>query len=142
MTDIADKPTRSRADWHQKFVVEERYVEPSVRRRFYVLSAVLVVVGAVAFTILLVGVLTHTGVQRLDMPVERWFNAQRSQGLTGFMIAMAIIFGPVALPIIIFVVLVVWVIAARKAMSCRLYSASTSRRRCSIWASSARRRAT
>ncbi len=113
MTDIADRPTRSRAGWHQKFVVEERYVEPSVRRRFYVLSAVLVVVGAVAFTILLVGVLTHTGVQRLDMPVERWFDAQRSQGLTGFMIAMAIIFGPVALPIIIFIVVVVWIVAAR-----------------------------
>ncbi len=113
MTDIVHKPSRSWADWHEKFVVEERYVEPSVRRRFYVLSSVLVVVGAVAFTILLVGVLTHTGIQRLDVPIERWFDAQRSQGLTGFMIAMAIIFGPVALPIIVFIVVAVWIIAAR-----------------------------
>ncbi len=113
MTDLADSPTRRWADWHSKFVVEERYVDPSVRRRFYVLSAVLIVVGAVAFTILLVGVLTHTGIQRLDAPVEAWFDAQRSAPMTGFMIALAIIFGPIALPIIIFVVVVVWIIAAR-----------------------------
>ena len=106
-------PASRWADWNSKFVVEERFVDPSVRRRFYALSAVLVVLGAIAFTILLVGVLTHTGVQRLDAPVERWFDAQRSPPTTGFMIALAIVFGPVALPIIILVVVVVWIIAAK-----------------------------
>ena len=109
---IVEQPASRWTDWHRKFIVEERYVDPSVRVRFYVLSAVLVVLGAVAFSILLYGVLTHTGVQRLDVPIERWLNAQRSGPATGFMIAMAIIFGPIALPIIVLVVVVVWIIAA------------------------------
>jgi undecaprenyl-diphosphatase len=99
--------------WHEKFIVEERYVEPRVRRRLYTTSAVLVSVGLLAFVFLLVSVLTHSGFQRLDEPVETWFNAQRSKDTTGFMIALAIIFGPVALPIITVVVLVGWVVAAR-----------------------------
>jgi undecaprenyl-diphosphatase len=113
MNAIAEKSPSRWTDWHRKFVVEERYVDPAVRQRFYVLSVTLIVIGAIAFSILLYGVLTHTGIQKLDVPVERWFDAQRSTPATGFMIALAIIFGPVALPIIVFVVVVVWIIAAR-----------------------------
>jgi membrane-associated phospholipid phosphatase len=99
--------------WRSKFIVEERYVEPHVRRRLYVGATVLIVVGVAAFTFLLVSVLTHSGFALLDRPVESWFDAQRSAGTTRFMIVLAIIFGPVALPIVVFVVLVVWIIAAR-----------------------------
>jgi membrane-associated phospholipid phosphatase len=111
---VASSPLRGGLSrWHQKFIVEERHVRREARRRLYVTSAVLVAIGLIAFSILLVGVLTHTGVQRLDGPVELWFNAQRSRDTTGVMIALAVIFGPVSLPIIIVVVIVVWVIAAR-----------------------------
>jgi undecaprenyl-diphosphatase len=96
-----------------KFVVEERYMSPAARRGLYVLSAVLIAVGLAAFVFLLVSVLTHTGFQQLDRPVEQWFDAQRNRDTTGFMIVLAIVFGPVALPIIILVSLVVWIVLAR-----------------------------
>lgn len=99
--------------WRSKFVVEERYLQPHARRRLYLGATVLIVVGFVAFTFLLASVLTHSGFELLDRPVENWFDAQRSAGTTGFMIVLAIVFGPVALPIVVAVVLVVWIIAAR-----------------------------
>jgi undecaprenyl-diphosphatase len=109
------RPTRRErlSAWNEKFVVEERYLDPPVRRRLYATSVVLAGVGLIAFLILLVGVLTHTGVQHLDLPVEKWFNAQRSKDVTGYWMAMAIVFGPVVLPIIVLVVVVVWMIAAK-----------------------------
>lgn len=99
--------------WHQRFVVEERYIDAAARRRLYVVAGVLIVVGLSAFIYLMVCVLTHTGFERLDLPVERWFDAQRAASTTGFMIALAIIFGPVALPIIVLVVVVIWIATAR-----------------------------
>ena len=99
--------------WHQRFVVEERYVPAAERRALYVTAIVLVIVGLIGFTIVLLGVLGHTGFERLDQPVELWFNAQRAQDTTNFMIVLAIIFGPVALPIIVLVVLVIWTFTAR-----------------------------
>lgn len=114
MTTSTGRSRRQRAaDWRAKFVVEERFVEPSVRHRLYAGAATIIVVGSLAFAYLLVGVLTHSGFELLDRPVEQWFDAQRSAGTTGFMIALAIVFGPVALPIIVLVVLVVWIILAR-----------------------------
>lgn len=103
------------ADWHQKFVVEERYLPAETRRRLYVTSGALIAVGLTAFLILLVNVMTHTGFERLDLPVERWFDAQRSPDTTGFMIALAIVFGPVAMPIIVLITVVIWIATARHA---------------------------
>jgi undecaprenyl-diphosphatase len=103
------------SDLHQKFVVEERYLPAETRRRLYITSGVLIAVGLTAFVVLMVNVLTHTGFERLDLPVERWFDAQRSAGTTGFMIALAIVFGPVAMPIIVLVTVVIWTLTARHA---------------------------
>ncbi|WP_307857635.1 phosphatase PAP2 family protein [Paenarthrobacter sp. DKR-5] len=103
------------ARWNQKFIVEERYLEPADRRRLYITSAVLIIVGLAAFFVLLINVLTHTGFERLDVPVETWFDSMRSNGLTGFMIALAIIFGPYAMPVIVLVVTVAWIIGSKHA---------------------------
>jgi membrane-associated phospholipid phosphatase len=99
--------------WNERFIVEERVVEPAARRRLYVTAAVLIVVGLSLFTVLLVSVLTHSGVERLDVPVDAWFDSLRSPNATAFNIAMAVIFGPVALPIIVLAVVVVWAIMAK-----------------------------
>lgn len=96
-----------------RLVVEERYLSPRARRGLYGLAAAMVVVGLIGFTVLLVGVLTDTGLQHLDRPIEHWFNAQRNRDTTSVMIVLAILFGPVALPIIILVVLVAWIVLAR-----------------------------
>lgn len=96
-----------------RLVVEERYVEPAERRALYRLAAGLIAVGLVAFVLLLIGVLTHTGFQQLDRPVEAWFTAQRERETTGLMVALALLFGPVAMPVVVVIVLVAWIALAR-----------------------------
>ncbi|MCZ2403171.1 phosphatase PAP2 family protein [Paenarthrobacter sp. Z7-10] len=108
-----DRPKH--AGWHQKFIVEERRLPAAARRRLYLTSTVLMAVRLLGFLILLAAVLTYTGFERLDQPVENWFDAQRAPSTTGFMIALAIIFGPIALPIIVLVVTVSWTILAKHA---------------------------
>jgi undecaprenyl-diphosphatase len=93
--------------------VEQRFVDPRVRRRLYATAATLLVVGLVAFVVLLVAVLTRTGFERLDRPVEQWFDAQRSGDATRFMTVLAIVFGPIGMPILVLVVLVAWIAMAR-----------------------------
>ncbi|BDZ46034.1 phosphatase PAP2 family protein [Naasia aerilata] len=100
-------------EWNRRFIVEERFVDPSVRRRLYGTSITLIAVGLAAFLVLLISVLTHSGIERLDEPVEQWFNAQRSGEVTGFMIFLAITFGPYGMPVIVLVTLVAWIALAR-----------------------------
>jgi membrane-associated phospholipid phosphatase len=99
--------------WNERFLVEERHLDAGARRRLYVTSAVLIAVGLVAFSTLLVNVLTHTGFERLDVPVDAWFDGFRSPETTAAMIVLAIVFGPVALPIIVLLVVVGWAITAK-----------------------------
>jgi undecaprenyl-diphosphatase len=113
MSSDTEAKTSVWSTWHQRFVVEERYLPVDARRRLYITSAALAAVGLVAFLLLLVGVMTHTGYERLDLPVERWFDAQRSAPTTGFMIALAIIFGPVAMPLVVLAVVVIWILTAK-----------------------------
>jgi len=103
------------SSWHEKFIVEERFVPAAARARLYVTAGVLVVTGLVIFIVLLFGVMTHTGFERLDQPVETWFLAHRSATMTALMIGLAIAFGPVTLPIVVFVVVVVWTLLAKHA---------------------------
>jgi membrane-associated phospholipid phosphatase len=100
---------------HSKFVVEERYLPRATRARLYAASAIMITIGLAAFIVLLVAVVTHSGVELWDAPVEKWFDAQRNADTTGFMIVVAIVFGPVAMPIIVTIVAVVWIIAAKHA---------------------------
>ena len=87
----------------------------AARVRLYSFAATMVVIGLAAFIVLLVAVLTHSGFELLDKPVEAWFDAQRNAGTTGFMIVVAIVFGPVALPIIVALITGTWVVAAKHA---------------------------
>lgn len=112
-TTDAPAPSKRMTAWREKFIVEERYLPAAARRGLYVTSVTLMAVGAVVFTFLLVGVATQTGFHDLDAPVEAWFN-QRVDGVTtDVMIVLAVAFGPVALPIIVLGVLVVWISVAR-----------------------------
>lgn len=101
--------------WQQKFIVEERFVAASTRRRLYRSSLVLMVVGLVFFGVLVVSVMTQSGLQRFDQPMTDWFLALRSDGLTAIMSVLAVAFGPTALPIIVLVVLVAWTLLAKHA---------------------------
>jgi undecaprenyl-diphosphatase len=78
-----------------------------------VLSAALVAVGSVSFAFLLVSVATQTGFHELDASVEAWFNERVDPATTSVMIVLAVAFGPVALPVIVLAVLVVWISTTR-----------------------------
>ena len=101
--------------WQQKFIVEERKVAPSTRRRLYRSSLVLMVVGLVLFGVLVVSVMTQSGLQRFDQPVAEWFISLRNGGLTSVMSVLAVVFGPTALPILVLVVIVAWTLLAKHA---------------------------
>lgn len=101
--------------FHDKFVVEERYMEPETRKALYRWSILLVAVGAVLFVATLIGVLQHDGLASADESARNWLLAIRSELLTAVMIFLAVVFGPVALPIIVLVVILVWGFAAKHA---------------------------
>ncbi|MEK6309903.1 MAG: phosphatase PAP2 family protein [Curtobacterium sp.] len=101
--------------WRRKFAPQLRTVSRSERAVLLRGALVLAVLGAIVFAIMLVGVLTHTGVQRLDQPVDDWFDAQRDPGRTTVMTVLATVFGPVGMPIVVLVVTVTWAILARHA---------------------------
>ena len=101
--------------FHDKFVVEERYMDTRARKALYVTAVVLVLVGATVFFLSLAGVLQQDGLAGADESARRWLLTLRSEALTVVMIFLAIIFGPVALPIIVLVVTVAWGILAKHA---------------------------
>lgn len=101
--------------FHDRFLVEERYVTASARRNLFIIAAVLIVVGLTGFFVMLDSVLEGDDVSAVDAPVEAWLDSNRSEWLTGFMTFIAIAFGPVVMPIIILVTTVTWGILAKHA---------------------------
>lgn len=111
-TTSPDKPGRIRA-LHEKFLVEKRFVDPHVRRNLYIWAASVSAVGLVAFLVILTAVVQSDGITAIDKPIENALHAIRNPPLTLAMIGVAIAFGPIALPIIILVTIVLWTIFAK-----------------------------
>jgi membrane-associated phospholipid phosphatase len=110
--------SKSQGRWrafHDKFVVEERYMDPADRRGLYRAAIILVVAGVALFIATLVSVLQADGLSAADVPVRDWLLGTRSDAGTAFMIFLAVVFGPVALPIIVLVVILWWGFAAKHA---------------------------
>lgn len=61
--------------WRSKFVTEERYVTPQARRSLHITATVLIVLGVLCFTVILIGVLSHSGISSWDKPVAQWMSA-------------------------------------------------------------------
>ncbi|TNB69960.1 phosphatase PAP2 family protein [Arthrobacter sp. BB-1] len=101
--------------FHDKFVVEERYLDPADRRGLYRTAIILAAVGTVLFIATLVSVVQADGLSAADVPVRDWLLGLRSQALTVIMIVLAVVFGPIALPIIVLVVILAWGFAAKHA---------------------------
>jgi membrane-associated phospholipid phosphatase len=98
---------------HERFLAEARPRTEAQRRHLFVLAGVLAVVGAFGFVVLLVDVLLHTGLSVIDHPLQRAVEHFRSPGLTSVMIFLAVIFGPVAMPIVVAVTVGVWFLVSR-----------------------------
>jgi membrane-associated phospholipid phosphatase len=116
---MAEEQTRnSSGRWRafrDKFVVEERFMSEAARKMLYRIAVALMIVGVVLFSAILAGVLLRDGVSEVDEPVRSWLLTLRSEPLTTVMIILAIVFGPVALPIIVLVVTVTWGLLAKHA---------------------------
>lgn len=115
---IAEKTGNSPGRWqvfHDKFVVEERFMSEGSRKNLYRIAVGLMIVGAGLFSIILAGVLLKDGFSAADEPVRSWLLTLRSEPLTTIMIILAVVFGPVALPVIILVVTVAWGLLAKHA---------------------------
>ena len=110
--------------FHEKFVVEERYVEPHARRALYRVAALLAIAGSAMFLAVLIGVLNNDGLASADGMAREWLLSIRSETLTVLMIILAVIFGPVALPIIVLVVTVTWGVLAKHAWRPTLLAAA------------------
>ncbi|KNH18038.1 phosphoesterase [Arthrobacter sp. ZBG10] len=101
--------------FHDKFVVEERYMDPAARTALYRWAVILMAVGAVLFVATLLGVLQRDGLASADESARNWLLSTRSEVLTAVMIFLAVVFGPIALPIIVLVIILVWGFAAKHA---------------------------
>lgn len=102
-------------NWHQKFVVEERYVPRVVRRRLYAAAGILMGVGLALFLSILFQVIARNGIVHVDQVVNTWFEQHRSGYVTPFMISLAIGFGPIMLPIILAIAIIIWIWRAKHA---------------------------
>ncbi|MEK6312416.1 MAG: phosphatase PAP2 family protein [Curtobacterium sp.] len=109
------EPADPRGWWHRKFAPEVRTVGRVERAVLLRAAVVLAIVGTLVFVTMLVGVLTHSGFQRLDRPVDEWFDTQRDGDRTNVMVVLATVFGPVGMPIVVLVVTVSWALLARHA---------------------------
>jgi undecaprenyl-diphosphatase len=101
------------SELHEKFLAEVRPRTEAQRRRLLVLALVLAVIGTAGFLVLLLDVLQHDGLAVLDHPVQRAVERFRSPGLTAVMIVLAVVFGPVSMPIVVAVTTVVWFLVSR-----------------------------
>jgi membrane-associated phospholipid phosphatase len=110
--------------WNDMFLVENREMDAASKQRLYTTAIALVIVGGSLFTITLISITLEDGFFDLDAPVRAWALGDRSPNLTIVMIGLAIFFGPIALPVIVLVVTVVWGLIAKHAWRPMLLAAA------------------
>jgi len=98
-----------------ELTVETRTLEPAARRRLYLLAVAVAGLGFACFTVVLLSVLNRDGLTVIDAPVQAWLSDWRSSALTAVMIGLAVVFGPIALPIILLILTVAWGIVRKHA---------------------------
>ena len=101
--------------FNERFLVEERVVPASARRGLQLASLGLIALGLVGFVVVFDSVIESDDLSRIDAPVEAWLQTARSDWLTVVMSVIAVVFGPVVMPIIIIVTTVVWGVLAKHA---------------------------
>ncbi|GGI46816.1 undecaprenyl-diphosphatase [Agromyces flavus] len=113
-TKADEKPGRFQR-FHERFMVEERVLSAAAKRNLFITGAVLIVAGLVGFFVVLDSILESDDLSYIDAPVEHWLESGRDGWLTTLMIILSIVFGPIAMPIIILVTTVAWGILAKHA---------------------------
>ena len=115
---MASAVARSRAsarlsDIHERFIVEQRKMDPAARRQLFIIAAALAAVGIVGFAIVLGAVVLAGGPTGLDVTMREWLLAGRSEAWTPGLVAVSFVFGPVFFPFFASAFTVAWVLLAR-----------------------------
>ncbi|TFD79591.1 phosphatase PAP2 family protein [Cryobacterium sp. Sr8] len=100
---------RQRPRWVQDYLSEEFPPVQPARTGWFIAAALLVAFGTTAFFLVLNGVLEQRGLALLDEPVRAWMVEHRTEGWTAAMILIAEISGPIGMPIVVAVFIVLWI---------------------------------
>ena len=100
-------------DLHERFIVEQREMDPAARRQLFTIAAALAVVGVVGFAIVLATVVASGAPTALDVALREWLMAGRSETWTPGMIVVSFVFGPIFFPFFALAITVAWVLLAR-----------------------------
>jgi undecaprenyl-diphosphatase len=114
-TEPIDHRTTPLGRLRRKFSAEVRPRTESQRIRLLVLGFMLAAIGAAGFVVLLLDVLQRDGAALLDPPVQRAIEALRAPAPTAAFIVLAVVFGPIGMPLIVVVTVGVWFARARHA---------------------------
>jgi len=114
VTETTEQPGRLQR-FHERFIVEERVVPASAKRNLYIIAFVLIAGGLTAFFFIFDSVLEADDISTVDAPVEQWLDTSHADWVTSVMTVISIVFGPIAMPIIILVTTVTWGIVAKHA---------------------------
>ncbi len=96
-----------------RFLREERFLPAEKKKKLYAVALIFSMLGLVGFVILLRGVLLGDVSGLIDAPIQAWVQDARSDALTVIMIALAVAFGPIALPLLILAIVIMWTIRRR-----------------------------
>ncbi|TFB51322.1 phosphatase PAP2 family protein [Cryobacterium tagatosivorans] len=109
MSQSSSTETSRRPRWVQNYLSEESPPVQPARTGWFIAAAMLVVLGATAFFLVLNGVLNQQGLTLLDEPVRAWMVEHRSEGWTTVMVIIAEVSGPIGMPIVVAVFIALWV---------------------------------
>ena len=100
-------------DIHDRFIVEQREMDPAARLQLFAIAAGLVVVGIIGFAVVLGTVVLTDGPTPMDVAVREWLMKGRSETWTPGLVAVSFVFGPVFFPFFALTVTVAWVLLAK-----------------------------
>jgi hypothetical protein len=101
------------ADVHERFIVEQRDMDPAARRQLFAIATALVAIGFAGFAVALGAVVVAGGPTDVDVAMREWLMAGRSETWTPGMIVVSFVFGPVFFPYFALAFTVAWVLRAR-----------------------------
>jgi len=115
MSQSAQANTSRRPRWVQSYFSEECPPVRPARTGWFIAAALLVVLGASSFFLILNGVLHQQGPTLLDENVRTWMIQQRTPGWTTVMVVIAEVSGPIGMPIVVAVFIGLWLWRSRHA---------------------------
>lgn len=98
---------------HKKYLYEKREIPAKTRERLIRVAVIAAWAGFFLFLFILASVLTHTGIATLDHSIKEWVDSHRTSYITPFMVVLAVVFGPVVMPILIASVTIIWIVLSR-----------------------------